>query len=208
MRPVHVQQHQRGAVLIISLLFLVILTMLGVTAMTSTTFEERMAGNTRDTAVALNAAEAALRDARSEILGIELVPGKSRTASLGHISAFGPAAEDASGECIDGLCRPRKVLGADTGTVTLADIPVNVSWTGAPSVQYGTYTGAPPLLSASGTPLQQPRYVIELFCLLLPDGSMVGPGETCKVYRFTARGYGRNPNTHVTLQEIYFKESI
>ena len=47
-------QRQGGAILIVTLLFLVILTMLGVTAMTGTTMEERMAGNTRDASVALH----------------------------------------------------------------------------------------------------------------------------------------------------------
>jgi Tfp pilus assembly protein PilX len=34
-----------------------------------------------------------------------------------------------------------------------------------------------------------------------------GPdGNNCRIYRFTARGYGKNPNTQVTLQEIFYKE--
>src|SRR5215210_6741499 len=58
---------QSGAVLIVSLLFLVILTILGITAMTGTTLEHRMAGNTRDYAIAMQAAEAALRDAHRDV---------------------------------------------------------------------------------------------------------------------------------------------
>src|SRR5688572_33183181 len=62
------QDHrERGAVLIVALLFLVMLTMLGITAMTGTTMEERMAGNARDNSVAFQAAEAALRDARRDL---------------------------------------------------------------------------------------------------------------------------------------------
>src|SRR5688572_9206262 len=66
MRP-HLPHRQRGAVLIVALLFLVMLTLLGVTAMTSSTMEERMAGNARDNGVAFQAAEAALRDARRDL---------------------------------------------------------------------------------------------------------------------------------------------
>ena len=51
---------QRGAVLIISMIILLLLTILGVTSMQSTNLEERMAGNTRDRHLAFEAAEAAL----------------------------------------------------------------------------------------------------------------------------------------------------
>src|SRR3982074_3444186 len=98
-------ERQRGAVLIVSMLFLVILTMLGVTAMTSTTFEERMAGNARDAAIAHHAAEAALREARDEILGFT----QSKRAPAR--SAFGAPADlvascgsGASPAMSDGLC--------------------------------------------------------------------------------------------------------
>ena len=78
-------RRQHGAVLIVALLFLVILTMLGLTAMSGTTMEERMAGNTRDINVALQAAEAALRDARRDINGMPLF-GAPRPM---HESQFG-----------------------------------------------------------------------------------------------------------------------
>lgn len=61
--------HQSGTALVVAMLFLVILGMLGVTTMTATTLEERMAGNTRDRDVAMQAAEAALRDAERDLTG-------------------------------------------------------------------------------------------------------------------------------------------
>lgn len=56
-------RNERGAVLIVALIFLVILTLLGITAASVTGLEERMAGNTRDRDLAFEAAEAAMRDA-------------------------------------------------------------------------------------------------------------------------------------------------
>jgi type IV pilus assembly protein PilX len=53
---------QRGAVLVVGLIFLALLTLIGVTAYSVATQEERMAGNTRDRLRAFEAAEAALRD--------------------------------------------------------------------------------------------------------------------------------------------------
>ncbi len=52
---------QRGAVLIVSLIFLLLLTLIGTAAMRTTTLQERMAGNTRDINLSFQAAEAALR---------------------------------------------------------------------------------------------------------------------------------------------------
>lgn len=56
-------RNQHGAALIIALIFLVILTLLGIVAAGVSGLEERMAGNTRDRDLAFEAAEAALRDA-------------------------------------------------------------------------------------------------------------------------------------------------
>lgn len=53
---------QRGAVLIVGLLLLLVLTMLGVTSMRSAMLEERMTGNVQDNVVAFQAAEAGLRE--------------------------------------------------------------------------------------------------------------------------------------------------
>lgn len=64
-------RRQQGASLLISLIFLVMMAMLGVTLANVTNLEERMAGNTRDRDLALQAAEAALRDAERRLA----VPG-------------------------------------------------------------------------------------------------------------------------------------
>jgi len=61
---------QRGAILVISLLFLLVLTMIGVASMQTTTLEEKMAGNMRDRGVALQAAESGIRDGEAFIEGV------------------------------------------------------------------------------------------------------------------------------------------
>lgn len=52
---------QRGMALIISLVFMLMLAIIGASALRGTLLQERMAGNTRDTNTAFQAAEAALR---------------------------------------------------------------------------------------------------------------------------------------------------
>ncbi len=58
----NMQARQQGATLIVSLLMLIVLTLLGITAMSSSGLEEKMAGNSRDLNLAFQAAEAALKD--------------------------------------------------------------------------------------------------------------------------------------------------
>ncbi len=53
--------HQRGAALIVTLMMLVVMTILAVNAVTTTTMEEKMAGNIRNKHMSFQAAEAALR---------------------------------------------------------------------------------------------------------------------------------------------------
>lgn len=51
---------QNGAVLAVSLLILVVLTIIGISSMVTTNLEEKMSGNFRDRQIAFNAAETAL----------------------------------------------------------------------------------------------------------------------------------------------------
>lgn len=62
-------RQQRGAVLVISLIILLLMTIIGVVAMQGATLEERMAGNVRDNQIAFNAAEAALRAGELSLSG-------------------------------------------------------------------------------------------------------------------------------------------
>lgn len=62
---------QRGAVLVVSLIFLLVMTLIGVVSMQNTTLEERMARNVYDGERAFQAAEAALREGEEWVMGID-----------------------------------------------------------------------------------------------------------------------------------------
>lgn len=82
-------QRQRGASLLVALAFLVIMAMLGVTVANVTVLQERMAGNTRDRELALQAAEAALRDAEERLADSTFRTGVAYVdATLGNDDAF------------------------------------------------------------------------------------------------------------------------
>ncbi len=75
---------QGGATLIVSLIILLILTLLGVTAMQSATMEERMAGNINDRNLAFQAAESALRTGEAWLQSFgALLPIANDSASNG-----------------------------------------------------------------------------------------------------------------------------
>jgi type IV pilus assembly protein PilX len=65
---------QRGAALIVAMVMLLVMTLLGVTAIRSTTLQERMAGNLRDSNLAFQAAERALREGEEFLRSPTLPP--------------------------------------------------------------------------------------------------------------------------------------
>src|SRR5690606_23521558 len=67
------ERRQAGSALLICLIFMLLLTIIGVGAMQSATLQERMAGNSRDQNLAFQAAEAALRAGEQRLQG-SLVP--------------------------------------------------------------------------------------------------------------------------------------
>lgn len=77
-----ISNQQKGSVLIVSLLLLVVLTLLGVSSMQSNIMEERMSGNLRDRNIAFQAAEAGLRDAENFVEGIVSVAAFDGTQGL------------------------------------------------------------------------------------------------------------------------------
>lgn len=75
--------HNRGVALFISLVLLLVLTIIGVSAVQTTTLETRMARNEHDSLIAFQAAESALRDAEV------LLEGLVNTAAFNDAGANG-----------------------------------------------------------------------------------------------------------------------
>lgn len=191
--------HQRGVALITSLIFLVLLTLVGVTAMQNTTLEEKMAGNNRDRNVAFQAAEAALRDAEFDIVckksesagpctrAVKIADGSDFAMSISGATMFNAA-------CTNGLCYFSSVKkDADWNTFWGDDL-LGLAKMEKPSVKYGEYTAA----SALSDVVDQPRYIIEAV-KRWPAGST----SWMYYYRITARSLGANANTQVILQSFF-----
>lgn len=67
MQRIFSSHRESGAILVVSLLLLLVMTLLGLTAMQVTRMEERMAGNARDMNLAFQGAEAGLRDGEDQV---------------------------------------------------------------------------------------------------------------------------------------------
>jgi type IV pilus assembly protein PilX len=187
-----------GVSLIVVMLILVVVSILGVSGIQIAMMGERGTRNDRDQQVAWQAAEAALIDAEFDIEGLPATSTNKRNAVFKlentDIAKFevncGTAAQSI------GLCALNPV-----GKPAWLTVNFTTTGTGAPSVQFGTFTGrAFPSGSQGVQPSKPPRYVIEP----IPDPlvSRTKP-QPRYVYRVTAMGFGPNAESQAVVQMIY-----
>lgn len=203
-------RRQTGAALITGLIFLVVLSMIGVTAARMSTLEERMSGNTRDRSLAMQAAEMALRDAESDLRNILLTGTVPPAAPARQCPATDPACFVEGGSPVpyefatncngsadardNGLC----VQGAAPNVMPTIVNNTSVQWAGLTldmtaanqTVAYGTYTGQAGIPGLSA----QPRYAIE---------ALFSGVNMLDYYRIWVRAQGVNPSTVVWMQSIF-----
>ena len=89
-------QKQHGAVLIVSLIMLLIVTLIAVSSMQGTVMEEKMAGNTRDRNLAFQTAESALREAETYVNGLASMGTFSGSGGLYGLTDSEPTYTDAA----------------------------------------------------------------------------------------------------------------
>lgn len=82
MRQLHAESQQRGAVLVVSLIVLLLLTILAITASNTATLQERMASNAQEANVAFQAAESGLSSMTNPLQDTATAPGADTLVSL------------------------------------------------------------------------------------------------------------------------------
>lgn len=198
--------NKQAGFLVISLVMLMAVLLLGISAAEIALQGEKASRNERDRQIAFQAAEAALVDAE---LDIENSPDASRSRShiFSNESALGFPSEGKvgcnSGESniYLGLCR-RSPPGV-TPVWQTADFTANHP-SKAQSVYFGRFTGQRMQVGKGTMPATLPRYVIEL----LPYAEEGESAERASyLYRITAVGYGMRESTQVALQTIYRKDA-
>jgi type IV pilus assembly protein PilX len=175
---------QRGAVLVVGLIFLVLLMLLGVTAYNVATQEERMAGNARDRARAFEAAELALRDC-AQYLGSPLPPKFSTSGTLYPGMYYNPP------------------------PVTLPDPPPQDMWQTInwDTAMNTTSSGSARWTTVSGTAGPAKCIVERITDVTRQNYSLRAelPQQRDTAYLVSARGVGANSNTQVFLQSYYIR---
>lgn len=173
---------QRGAVLIVALLMLLVITLLGLAGARTVSLEEAMAGNSYDRNLALQAVETALREAELRVEASEPAPAYSDN------NADCPASPSPINNCTQGVCpKPDKDCPSRWDPASRF-----TGWTNA-SINLGTLAGA------------APQYFIEYLGNNFPcsDGGPYDPKD-CKRYRITARTNPENVGrAQVMLQSVY-----
>lgn len=190
-QPYRSRHGERGAILFVALILLMVLTMLGFTALRTATMQERMSGTLRDRGIAFQAAESALRAAEKY---------------LGANSTFSAATFNGT-TCTAGVFK----LDANGVPYLLSQdksLSSGIKWDGSNpdfwnewpwakedcySVENVSYVSTDDY-GKPGRPTEKPRYVIE---------EITKDGLGRAVYRVTALGYGSSKNAVVILQATY-----
>ncbi len=204
----------RGSTLIVSLLFLMVITLIATGVWRMAMEQEKMAGNERDYQIAFEAAEAALRDAELDYFNVcarDAGTCTPRALPIVGMQGFGSQAISgvpAPGSCSDkGLCvgvfnsystgtaLTKLFAGQPDPTVLDGTAPASKGV----RVTYGAFTRSSsdanrtlPNVSA------QPAYVVEAICY----GGGSNASGCNPVFRVTAIGYGRRADTRVVLQSF------
>ncbi|HKE93396.1 MAG TPA: PilX N-terminal domain-containing pilus assembly protein [Povalibacter sp.] len=177
---------QRGAVLIVSLILLLVMTILALSGSQVVRLQERMAGNVRDTDLAFQGSEAALRDAERYIEALTAWPTACTTTSTAGCMMF------------------------ETGTLRTTTSPAfdlrtqNNTWWTTYARDYQT-TATTDLAGVK----RDPKFVIEKVAQVCDTGEApCAEADTLYYFRNTAQSYGGTDTADVRLQSTYVRRGL
>lgn len=178
-----IPENQKGFVLVMALVFLVLLTIIGVTAMNTTSLEEKMAGNMKDRNLAFQAAETAL-------LAAERWYETQSTKPVFPDTTHGLYVTDSTAAVANW-----DAISWNTNVVTFPCSPTTTSSCGSGVAKVNS----------------QPKYIIEdLGELPEEKGSIVSPtdykGKGRTMARITARGTGGTDAAVSMVQSTYARQ--
>jgi len=189
-----------GMVLITSLIFTTIMSLLAASSMQNTTLQERISDNAYQWAVAFQAAEVGLREGEAQLRQAVLpaynatwfrdIPNQITAADINNC--------DVATFWLSAYCWDNAI------TINCASNPISHINSGCTSASQTI----PMTLDA--TLKEQPRYVIERLVQLPPIGGgslqagrPIGGGAAQSVWRITARGVGNTGDAIVVLQSTF-----
>ena len=187
---------QRGSVLLISLIMLLVLTVIGITTLRTVVSQERMSANDRDSQIAFQAAELGLRDGERWINSQAELPHE-----LECISDTPPC----RGADFPGVFMISPVESQFDTVGDLIAMPLNDWTTEGESLQNPAYDPA-----QGGAPLQgvaeQPRFLIRE-ARIIRDSLTLGRGDETQryLYEVTAIGVGAEQDSQRVLQSTFIR---
>jgi type IV pilus assembly protein PilX len=178
----HSMKQQRGAVLVVSLLLLLVITVLALGASQTTRLQERMSASMRDRDLAFESSEAGLRNGERIIDSLAAAPSP----------------------CTSGRCEvyDRSILPASMAFQT-TDWWATNSWAYATDEASSTTRGSD--ISGSGMAGADPQFVVEEL-EEVPDALSVpptGPPPSRIYYRITSAAQGGTEQAQVVLQSTF-----
>lgn len=205
-RPVR----QRGAVLLVALIFLILLTMLALGASSGSLLQQRMVAATRSAQLAQMSADTALRGAEWRIWGSASVVGSYLLCDAGSINATtGCVRYDPES--------PLYQSGGQVAAFRTGDnswLSTGIEYKGTNNVGFTSRTVSPD--TASPNVAANPRYIIEDMGLVKPPGAgpqhesgVTGPNNggagnvNIHIFRITARATGGNQNVVRVAQSTF-----
>lgn len=193
---------QKGVSLVVSLLMLIVVMLLGLSATQIALQSEKASRNDRDRQIAFQAAEAALLDAEMDI---ENSPDPTRSRSVifraDKTDAFISGCSRGNANPFLGLCAQ---AGEGAVPAWLAIDFLNHA-PDAASVPFGKFTGQTFQFGKGSLPARLPRYIIELMTYNAP-GESAEQASRSYFYRVTAIGFGMRDTTLVVVQSFYRKK--
>jgi type IV pilus assembly protein PilX len=211
--PQHARQ--RGAVLLVALIFLILLTLLAIGASSGSLLQQRMVAATRSAQLASLSADTALRGAEWRLWN------NATNLANGLFNCPNGVIDSTTG-CVS--YDPESPLYAAAGAVTQfrtgnnAWLSTGIAYTGLPGAS-NDFTNVPIPgngYTASASVAENPRYIIEKMGPVKPPGAgpqhesgVTGPNNgvaghiNIQIYRITARATGGNQNTVRVAQSTF-----
>lgn len=220
--PIKIKQ-QKGATLFVTVILVLVLSIVALAVYQQASFDERNARAQADRQLATQAAEIALRDAEYDLQCQQFSTNAAGASIVVACNSGGTVmnnAANAGQNSCRSTCIPNSRLKVDRLLLGFDAVGTNGLWAGKAdtqtigsilgfsnpkpwenranwqdaitniqTVRLGRYTGTQPIPIVA----QQPRYLIEGFT----------DSERNVLFRITAKGWGRNPTTEVTLQQTY-----
>lgn len=174
---------QRGIVLLVALVMLLLITVLGVTSVRMLIVEERMAGNAYDRNLQFQAAETALREGEA----LADAQAQANPANGAFPAVAMNCANLNNGACVNGFCAAPAAACNDARWT-------NDGFTGWRNAT----TQVSPLAGGA------PQFFIEHLGSAFPcNPQQPTQNLTCERYRITARSAPQDGRAHVMLQSIF-----